>query len=146
VLFEMLGFTGGTNLDVYLFIVFMVTNRVGTRIPGQVVFAVANVSAVFYIPVWLLRPTSNLAVAAGPEILLQGAYQDVVPSVRGISCFNVAIRPIGAHATSVFLSAVLAVAASPILQAMPGLAGLNRHDHRHRRHPANPGYHRPQLT
>ena len=107
-----------------LFAVFMVANRVWTITPGQVVFAVTIVSAVFYIPVWLLWLDSNLAVAPGSEILLQGAYQGLVPSILGISCLNVAVRHIGAHATSVFLSAVpvvAALAAIPILQEMPGL-------------------------
>ena len=107
-----------------LFAVFMVANRVWTITPGQVVFAVTIVSAVFYIPVWLLWLDSNLAVAPGSEILLQGAYQGLVPSILGISCLNVAVRHIGAHATSVFLSAVpvmASLAAIPILQEMPGL-------------------------
>ena len=92
--------------------------------PGQVVFAETIVSAVFNIPVWLLWLDSNLAVAPGSEILLQGAYQGLVPSILGISCLNVAVRHIGAHATSVFLSVVpvvAALAAIPILQEMPGL-------------------------
>ena len=107
-----------------LFAVFMVANRVWTITPGQVVFAVTIVSAVFYIPVWLLWLDSNLAVAPGSEILLQGAYQGLVPSILGISCLNVAVRHIGANATSVFLSVVpvvAALAAIPILQEMPGL-------------------------
>jgi drug/metabolite transporter (DMT)-like permease len=104
--------------------VFMVANRVWNITTGQVVFAVTIVSAVFYIPVWLLWPDSNLAVAPGSEILLQAAYQGLVSSILGISCLNVAVRQIGAHATSVFLSAVpvvAAMAAIPILQEMPGL-------------------------
>lgn len=107
-----------------LFAVFMVANRVWTLTPGQVVFAVTIVSAVFYVPIWLLWLDSNLAVAPGSEILLQGAYQGLVPSVLGISCLNVAVRHIGTHTTSVFLSAVpvvAALAAIPILQEMPGL-------------------------
>ena len=107
-----------------LFAVFMVANRVWTITPGQVVFAVTIVSAVFYIPVWLLWLDSNLAVAPGSEILLQGAYQGLVPSILGISCLNVAVRHIGARSTSVFLSVVpvvAALAAIPILQEMPGL-------------------------
>ncbi|UCD81427.1 MAG: DMT family transporter [Desulfobacterales bacterium] len=107
-----------------LFAVFMVANRVWTIIPGQVIFAATIVSAVFYIPVWLLWLESNLTVAPVPEILLQGAYQGLVPSVLGISCLNIAVRHIGANATSVFLSAVpcvAALAAIPILHEMPGL-------------------------
>lgn len=107
-----------------LFAVFMIANRVWTITPGQVIFAVTIVSAVCYIPVWLLWLDSNLAVAPGSEILLQGAYQGLVPSVLGISCLNIAVRHIGAHATSVFLSVVpvvAALAAIPILNEIPGL-------------------------
>ena len=107
-----------------LFAVFMVANRVWTITPGQVLFSVTIVSAVVYIPIWLLWLESNLAVAPRSEILLQGAYQGLVPSVLGISCLNVAVRHLGANTTSVFLSAVpvvSALAAIPILQEMPGL-------------------------
>ena len=107
-----------------LFAVFMVANRVWTLTPGQVIFSVTIVSAAIYIPVWLLWLESNLAVAPISEILLQGAYQGLVPSVLGISCLNIAVRHLGANMTSVFLSAVpvvAALAAIPILQEMPGL-------------------------
>ena len=107
-----------------LFAVFMVANRVWTITPGQVIFSVTIVSAVVYIPIWLLWLDSNLAVAPRSEILLQGAYQGLVPSVLGISCLNVAVRHLGTNTTSVFLSAVPVVAALvaiPILQEMPGL-------------------------
>jgi len=107
-----------------LFAVFMVANRVWTIVPGQVIFAATIVSAAFYLPVWLLWLDSNLTAATASEILLQGAYQGLVPSVLGISCLNIAVRHIGANATSVFLSAVpcvAALAAIPILHEMPGL-------------------------
>ena len=107
-----------------LFALFMVANRVWTITPGQVLFSVTLVSAAVYIPIWLLWLDSNLAIASRSEILLQGAYQGLVPSVLGISCLNIAVRRLGANATSVFLSAVpvvAALAAIPILQEMPGL-------------------------
>ena len=107
-----------------LFALFMVANRVWTITPGQVLFSVTLVSAAVYIPIWWLWLDSNLAIAARSEILLQGAYQGLVPSVLGISCLNVAVRHLGANATSVFLSAVpvvAALAAIPILQEVPGL-------------------------
>ena len=107
-----------------LFAAFMVANRVWSITPGQVLFSVTVVSAAVYIPIWLLWLESNLAVAPKSEILLQGAYQGLVPSVLGISCLNIAVRHLGANTTSVFLSAVPVVAALvaiPILQEMPGL-------------------------
>ena len=107
-----------------LFAAFMVANRVWSITPGQVLFSVTVVSAAVYIPIWLLWLESNLAVAPKSEILLQGVYQGLVPSVLGISCLNIAVRHLGANTTSVFLSAVPVVAALvaiPILQEMPGL-------------------------
>jgi drug/metabolite transporter (DMT)-like permease len=107
-----------------LFAAFMVANRVWSITPGQVLFSVTVVSAAVYIPIWLLCLESNLAVAPKSEILLQGAYQGLVPSVLGISCLNIAVRHLGTNTTSVFLSAVPVVAALmaiPILQEMPGL-------------------------
>jgi drug/metabolite transporter (DMT)-like permease len=107
-----------------LFAVFMVANRLWTLVPGQVIFSATIVSAVIYIPVWLLWLDSNLAAAPSSEILLQGAYQGLVPSVLGISCLNIAVRHIGPRATSVFLSSVpvvAAVTAIPVLNELPGL-------------------------
>jgi len=107
-----------------LFAVFMVANRVWTLTPGQILFSVTIVSATVYIPIWLLWLKSNLATAPRSEILLQAAYQGLVPSVLGISFLNIAVRHLGANTTSVFLSAVPVVAALagiPILQEMPGL-------------------------
>ena len=107
-----------------LFALFMVANRVWTITPGQVLFSVTFVSAAVYIPIWWLWLDSNLAAAPRSEILLQGAYQGLIPSVLGISCLNIAVRRLGANATSVFLSAVPVVAALvaiPILQEVPGL-------------------------
>ena len=107
-----------------LFAVFMVANRVWTIVPGQVIFSATIVSAIIYIPIWLLWLDSNLAVAPRSEILLQGAYQGLVASVLGISCLNIAVRHIGPRATSVFLSSVpvvAAVTAIPILNESPGL-------------------------
>ena len=106
-----------------LLAVFMVANRVWSLNPGQVIFSATIVSAVFYTPIWLFWLDSNLAVAPRSEILLQGAYQGLVPSVLGISCLNIAIRHIGPLATSVFLSSVpivAALAAIPILNELPG--------------------------
>ena len=107
-----------------LLAVFIVANRTWSLNPGQVIFSATIVSAVFYTPIWLFWLDSNLAVAPGSEILLQGAYQGLVPSVLGISCLNIAIRHIGPRATSVFLSSVpivAALAAIPILNGLPGL-------------------------
>ena len=106
-----------------LFALFMVANRVWSVNPGQVIFSATIVSALVYIPIWLLWLDNNLATAPASEILLQGAYQGLVPGVVGISCLNIAVRRIGPRATSVFFSAVPVVAALtaiPILNEFPG--------------------------
>jgi drug/metabolite transporter (DMT)-like permease len=107
-----------------LFAVFMLANQVWSVAPGQAIFSITIVSAVVYVPIWLLWLDSNLTIAPGSEILLQGAYQGLVPSIVGISCLNIAVRRIGPRATSVFLSTVPVVAALtaiPILNELPGL-------------------------
>ena len=107
-----------------LFAVFMLANRIWSVAPGQVIFSVTFVSAVVYVPIWLFCLDSSLTIAPGSEILLQGAYQGLVPSIIGISCLNIAVRRIGPRATSVFLSCVpvvAALAAIPILKELPGL-------------------------
>jgi len=111
-------------VSIALFAVFMVANRVWSIVPAQVIFSATIVSAIVYIPIWLFWLDSKLAVAPGSEILLQGAFQGLVPGVLGITCINIAIRRIGPRPTSVFLSCVPVVAALtaiPVLNELPGL-------------------------
>ena len=107
-----------------LFAIFMVANQVWSVNPGQVIFSITIVPAVFYTPIWLFWLDSNLTSAPTSEILLQGAYQGLIPSVVGISCLNIAVRHIGSRATSVYVSSVpvvAALAAIPVLKELPGL-------------------------
>jgi len=108
-----------------LFAVFMVATRVWVITPGQVLFSVTIVSAAVYLPIWLLWLDSNLAAAPRSEILLQGAYQGLIPSALGISFLSIAVRHLGANETSLFISAVpvlAALSAIPILGEIPGAA------------------------
>jgi drug/metabolite transporter (DMT)-like permease len=107
-----------------LFALFMVANQVWSVNPGQVIFSITIVPAVVYTPIWLFWLDSNLTAAPFSEIILQGAYQGLVPSVVGISCLNIAVRHIGSRATSVYISSVpvvAALAAIPVLNELPGL-------------------------
>ena len=107
-----------------LFALFMVANQVWSVNPGQVIFSITIVPAVVYTPIWLLWLDSNLTSAPAAEIILQGAYQGLVPSVVGISCLNIAVRHIGPRATSALVSSVpvvAALAAIPVLNELPGL-------------------------
>ena len=107
-----------------LFALFMVANQVWSVKPGQVIFSMTVVPALIYTPIWLLWLDSNLASAPTSEIILQGAYQGLIPSVVGISCLNIAVRHIGSRATSALISAVpvvAALAAIPVLNELPGL-------------------------
>ena len=107
-----------------LFAVFMLANQVWSVAPGQAIFSITIVSAAVYVPIWFLWLDSNLTSAPGSEILLQGAYQGLIPSVLGISCLNIAVRHIGPRATSALISFVpvmAALAAIPVLNELPGL-------------------------
>ena len=107
-----------------LFALFMVANQVWSVDPGQVIFSITVVPAFIYTPIWLFWLDSNLTSAPFSEILLQGAYQGLVPSVVGISCLNIAVRHIGPRATSALISSVpvvAALAAIPVLNELPGL-------------------------
>jgi drug/metabolite transporter (DMT)-like permease len=107
-----------------IFALFMVANQVWSVNPGQVIFSITIVPAVVYTPIWLLWLDSNLTSAPASEIILQGAYQGLVPSVVGISCLNIAVRHIGPRATSALVSSVpvvAALAAIPVLNELPGL-------------------------
>jgi drug/metabolite transporter (DMT)-like permease len=107
-----------------LFALFMVANQVWSVNPGQVIFSITIVPAVVYIPIWLLWLDSNLTSAPASEIILQGAYQGLIPSVVGISCLNIAVRHIGSRATSALVSSVpvvAALAAIPVLNELPSL-------------------------
>ena len=107
-----------------LFALFMVANQVWSVVPRQVIFSVTVVPAVVYTPIWLLWLDSNLTSAPFSEVILQGAYQGLVPSILGVSCLNIAVRNIGPRATSVFFVAVpvmAALAAIPVLNELPGL-------------------------
>lgn len=106
-----------------LFALFMIANRVWFITPAQVLFSATVVSALVYVPFWFLLLDSTMSSAPRSEILLQAGYQGLVPSVMGITCLNIAIRNIGARATSLFLSAVpvlAALTAIPILLEIPG--------------------------
>jgi drug/metabolite transporter (DMT)-like permease len=107
-----------------LFALFMVANQVWSVDPGQVIFSITVVPAFIYTPIWLFWLDSNLTSAPFSEILLQGAYQGLIPSVVGISCLNIAVRHIGPRATSALISSVpvvAALAAIPVLNELPGL-------------------------
>jgi drug/metabolite transporter (DMT)-like permease len=102
----------------------MVANQAWSVVPRQVIFSITIVPAFVYTPIWLLWLDSNLTSAPFAEIILQGAYQGLVPSILGVSCLNIAVRNIGPRATSVFVTSVpmvAALAAIPVLNELPGL-------------------------
>ncbi len=111
-------------IAIALFAVFMVATKVWLITPGQILFSATIAGAVVYVPCWAFFLDSNLAVAPQSELLLQGLYQGLVPSVLGISLLGVAINKLGATMASVFVSAVpvvAALAAIPILGEIPGV-------------------------
>lgn len=107
-----------------LFALFMVANQVWFVVPRQVIFSVTVVPAIVYTPIWLLWLDSNLTSAPFSEVILQGAYQGLIPSILGVSGLNIAVRHLGPRATSVFFASVpvmAALGAIPVLNELPGL-------------------------
>lgn len=129
--------TVGTAPDVWIghlmFIlasVFVAINMVGTKVwqltPMQAMVSIPTINLAWFGPLYLaLLPT---AVDAAPwsEILLQGAYQGLGPSVVAALLFTTAIRTIGPTSTAAMMAMVpgmVALLAIPVLGEWPsGLA------------------------
>ncbi len=107
-----------------LFALHMMIVKVWNLTLGQVLFCVCTVSGVLYVPVWLAFLPSNLGSAPWNEILLQAAFQGLIPNLMGTSLVYVAIRSLGPNRTAVFVSIVpvlAALMAIPILSEVPSV-------------------------
>jgi drug/metabolite transporter (DMT)-like permease len=106
-----------------LYATYMVAARVWRTNATQTLFCVTFFSGLVYTPIWLLGIGHNLGAVPWEEILLQAVYQGVVAGVLGMGCMGLAIKNLGADATSAYSSLVpggAALLAIPILGEMPG--------------------------
>lgn len=109
---------------------FVAVNLVGTKAwqltATQAMVCIPTVNFLWFVPLYLGLLPKALDAAPWSEILLQGAYQGLGPSVLAVVCFTTAIRTIGTAPTAAMMAMVpgmAAVLAIPVLGEWPsGLA------------------------
>lgn len=92
--------------------------------PLQVTAAVCCISALMYMPVYLLFLPSQLSMANLPEAAFQALYQGVLNSILALICYNRAVKYLGAGTSSAFLPLIPVIAslmAMPVLGEYPSL-------------------------
>jgi drug/metabolite transporter (DMT)-like permease len=110
---DLLFLTAGLSFSGYLTI-----NRLWNVTIPLVLLSLSVVSGFIYIPIWYIFLPSALVEAAHSQILLQAAYQGLLPNLVGLGLISIAVRHAGASATAAIISAV------PGLGAILGLVLL----------------------
>jgi drug/metabolite transporter (DMT)-like permease len=110
---DLLFLTAGLSFSGYLII-----NRLWNVTIPLVLLSLSVVSGFIYIPVWYIFLPSAMVEAAHSQILLQAAYQGLLPNLVGLGLISIAVRHAGASATAAVISAV------PGLGAILGLVLL----------------------
>ena len=113
---------------------FIAINMIGTRAwqltPMQAMVCIPTVNLAWFGPLYLAALPKSVEAAPWSEIILQGAYQGLGPSVAAVLLFTTAVRTIGSSATAATMAMVPGVAALiaiPVLDEWPSLfawAGL----------------------
>ncbi len=89
----------------------------------QAMVCIPTLNLAFYGPIYLAFLPKSIAVAPWTEILLQGAYQGLGPSLLGVLLFTTAIRSLGPSPAAAMMALVPGVAtliAIPVLGEWPG--------------------------
>ncbi len=105
---------------------FLAVNIVGTKAwqltPKQAMVCIPTINILWFGPLYLLFLPKNIAAAPWSEILLQGLYQGLGPSVLAVLLFTTAIRSIGPSSTATAMAGVPGLAtlmAIPLLGEWP---------------------------
>jgi len=105
---------------------YMVATKIWQLTPLQAMVTIPTVNLVWFGPVYLAFLPGAIDKAPWSEIVLQGLYQGLFPSILGVLFFTMAIRSIGPTSTAAVMSGVPGIAtlmAIPILGEWPsGLA------------------------
>lgn len=105
---------------------YMIATKFWKLTPLQAMVAIPTVNLVWFGPLYLTMLPSAIDRAPWSEILLQGIYQGLGPSILGVLFFTTAIRSIGPTATAAVMAGVPGLAtllAIPVLDELPsGLA------------------------
>ena len=92
--------------------------------PLQVAAAVCCLSALYFLPIYVLFLPSQLSWEYWQEAAFQAVYQGIINSVFALICYNRAVQYLGAAATSAFLPLIPVIAslmAMPVLGEFPNL-------------------------
>ncbi|WP_282610726.1 DMT family transporter [Pelagibius sp. Alg239-R121] len=125
--------TGGVASDVWighlmflaatLFVAFfMIATKAWQLTPMQTMVCIPTLNLLWFAPFYLLFLPKGIAAAPWSEILLQGAYQGLGPSVIAVLCFTTAVRSIGTSSTAAMMAMVpgmAALLAIPLLGEWP---------------------------
>jgi len=74
--------------------------------PWQSAISLAVITALMYLPVYLLLMEKNLSRVSGPELLLQAAYQGVLATIIQVLLYVLAVRRIGPASMGAMMAAV----------------------------------------
>ncbi|WP_417517430.1 DMT family transporter [Minwuia sp.] len=106
--------------------IFVAVNMIGTKLwgltPLQAMVSIPITNLLWYGPLYLLFLPKAITVAPWSEIVLQGAYQGLGPSILAVMMFTTAIRTIGPAPTAAMMALVpgmAALIAIPILNEWP---------------------------
>ena len=101
---------------------YMIATKLWQIAPLQALVVIPTVNLVWFGPVYLAFLPSTIHQAPWSEILLQGLYQGLGPSVLGVLFFTMAVRTIGPTSAAAIMAAVPGVAtllAVPVLGEWP---------------------------
>jgi len=102
--------------------IYMVATKLWNIQPLQALVVVPVVNAYFYLPMYILFLPKSVGAAPWSEILLQGLYQGLGPSVVGLLCFTYAVKVLGSTRTAAMMAgvpALVALLAIPFLGEWP---------------------------
>ncbi len=125
--------TGGAEFDVWighlmflaatLFVAFfLIATKAWHLTPVQTMVCIPVINLLWFAPFYLTVLPRAVTTAPWPEILLQGLYQGLGPSVIAILCFTTAVRSIGTSSTAAMMAMVpgmAALLAIPLLGEWP---------------------------
>ena len=103
---------------------YMVATKFWQLTPLQAMVAIPTANLIWFGPVYLTILPSTIDRAPWSEILLQGIYQGLGPSILGVLFFTTAIRSIGPTPTAAVMAGVpglAALLAIPVLGEWPSV-------------------------
>jgi len=105
---------------------FVAVNLIATKAwqltATQAMVSIPTINLLWFGPLYITYLPKALSDASWAQILLQGAYQGLGPSILGVLCFTTAIRRIGTSSTAAMMALVpgmAALLAIPVLGEWP---------------------------